>query len=99
LQLEHPGQLHGQPVIDELKDSDWSVLVASFNSETEAQQLATMLNHQGPIIPARKIKKDDAYQVIAGPFKDKKEVKAVAKRIQMDFEIEVEPLKPKTSTN
>jgi L,D-transpeptidase ErfK/SrfK len=100
LQLRHPEQLHGQPVIDELKDSDWAVLVASFNNETEAQQLATMLNHQGPIIPARKIKKDDAYQVIAGPFKDKKEVKAVAKRIQMDFEIEVEPLKPKvTSTN
>jgi L,D-transpeptidase ErfK/SrfK len=100
LQLGHPEQFHGQPVIDELKDSDWSVLVASFNNETEAQQLATMLNHQGPIIPARKIKKDDAYQVIAGPFKNKKEVKAVAKRIQMDFEIEVEPLKPKvTSTN
>jgi len=100
LQLGHPEQFHGQPVIAELKDSDWSVLVASFNNETEAQELATMLNHQGPIIPARKIRKDDAYQVIAGPFKDKKEVKAVAKRIQMDFELEVEPLKPKaTSTN
>jgi L,D-transpeptidase ErfK/SrfK len=53
-----------------------------------------MLNHQGPIIPSRKIKKNNAYQVIAGPFKNKKEVNAIAKRIRMDFEIDVEPLKP-----
>jgi L,D-transpeptidase ErfK/SrfK len=54
-----------------------------------------MLNHQGPIIPARKIKINDSYQVIAGPFKNKNEVKAVAKRIQIDFEMDVEPLKPR----
>ena len=95
VQLEHPEQLYQQPVAGELKDSDWSVLVASFDNETEAQQLATMLNHQGPIIPARKIQKNNAYQVIAGPFKNKKEVNAVAKRIRMDFEIDVEPLKPR----
>ncbi|MDD1626914.1 MAG: SPOR domain-containing protein, partial [Methylococcaceae bacterium] len=70
-------------------------LVASFDNEIEAQELATMLNHQGPIIPARKIQKNNAYQVIAGPFKNKKEVNAVAKRIRMDFEIAVEPLKPR----
>ena len=69
--------------------------MASFDNETEAQELATMLNHQGPIIPARKIQKNNTYQVIAGPFKTKKEVNAVAKRIRMDFEIEVEPLKPR----
>ena len=95
VQLEHPEQLYQQPVVAELKDSDWSVLVASFDNEIEAQQLATMLNHQGPIIPARKIKKNNAYQVIAGPFKNKKEVNAIAKRIRMDFEIDVEPLKPR----
>ena len=95
VQLEHPEQLYQQPVVEELKDSDWSVLVASFDNEIEAQQLATMLNHQGPIIPARKIQKNNAYQVIAGPFKNKKEVNAVAKRIRMDFEIDVEPLKPR----
>jgi L,D-transpeptidase ErfK/SrfK len=94
VQLEHPEQLYQQPVVEELKDSDWSVLVASFDNEIEAQKLATMLNHQGPIIPARKIQKNNAYQVIAGPFKNKKEVNAVAKRIRMDFEIDVEPLKP-----
>jgi len=74
--------------------------VASFNDETKAQQLATMLNHQGPIIPARKIQKDDAYQVIAGPFKSKSAMKAAAKRIKMDFEINGEPIKPRlTSVN
>jgi L,D-transpeptidase ErfK/SrfK len=59
-----------------------------------------MLNHQGPIIPARKVQKNNAYQVIAGPFKSKKEMNAVAKRIRMDFEMAVEPLKPRlTSVN
>ncbi|MEY3288566.1 MAG: hypothetical protein RLZZ419_808 [Pseudomonadota bacterium] len=95
VQLKHPEQLYQQPVVAELKDSDWSILVASFDNEEDAQQLATMLNHQGPIIPARKIKKDGGYQVIAGPFKNKKEVNNIAKRIQMDFELDVKPLKPR----
>lgn len=100
MQLKHPGQFYDQPVAGELKDSDWAILVASFNDETKAQQLATMLNHQGPIIPAHKIQKNDAYQVIAGPFKNKTAMKAAAKRIKMDFEIEGEPLKPRlTSVN
>ena len=98
VQLAHPEQLYQQPVVGELKDSDWSVLVASFDNELEAQKLATMLNHQGPIIPARKIQKNNTYQVIAGPFKNKKEVNAVAKRIRMDFEIEVEPLEPRLAS-
>ena len=100
VQLKHPDQFYGQPVVEELKDSDWSILVAGFNDEAKAQQLATMLNHQGPIIPARKVQKNDAYQVIAGPFKSKTEMKAAAKRIKMDFEIDGEPLKPRlTSVN
>ena len=100
VQLKHPGQFYDQPVAKELRDSDWSIMVASFNDETKAQQLATMLNHQGPIIPAHKILKNDAYQVIAGPFKNKAEMKAAAKRIKMDFELDGEPLKPRlTSVN
>ncbi|MGZ8136824.1 MAG: L,D-transpeptidase family protein [Methylococcaceae bacterium] len=94
LQLKHPDQLYQQPVIAELKDSDWAALVATFDNEAEAQKLAAMLTHQGPMIPARKVKKEDGYQVIAGPFKSKKEVKSVAKRIRMDFELDVEPLQP-----
>lgn len=95
VQLKHPEQLYQQPVVPELKDSDWSIMVASFDNEVEAQELATMLTHQGPIIPARKIQKDNTYRVVAGPFKNKKEAKAAAKRIKMDFEINVEPLKPR----
>ena len=94
LQLEHPEQLYGQPVMEELKDTDWALLAGSFDNEIEAQQLAVMLNHQGPPIPARKIEKDGAYQVIAGPFKNKKEVKTVAQRIRMDFELDTKLLKP-----
>jgi L,D-transpeptidase ErfK/SrfK len=74
-------------------------LVASFDNEQEAQEMSAMLNHQGPIIPSRKVQKDNAYQVIAGPFKNKKEVNAIAKRIRMDFEIDVKPLKPIMSEN
>lgn len=68
MQLEHPEQLYQQPVVGELKDNDWSVLMAIFNTEIEAQQLETMLNHQGSIIPASKIQKHNAYQVIARPL-------------------------------
>jgi len=57
VQLEHPEQLYQQPVVGELKDSDWSVLVASFDNEIEAQKLATMLNHQGRSFPPVKFKK------------------------------------------
>jgi len=100
VQLQHPGQFYDQPIAESLRDSDWSIRVASFDDETKAQQLATMLNHQGPIIPAHKILKNDAYQVIAGPFKNKTEMKAAAKRIKMDFELDGEPLKPRlTSVN
>jgi L,D-transpeptidase ErfK/SrfK len=94
LQLAHPRQLYEQPVIEDLKANDWSMLVATFDNETKAQQLAAMLNHQGPPIPARKIQKNESYQVIAGPYKNKKEVKAAAQRIRLDFEINVETLEP-----
>jgi L,D-transpeptidase ErfK/SrfK len=95
--LKHPEQFYEQPVIESLKDNNWSIKVASFNDETEAQKLATMLNHQGPIIPAHKVQKANAYQVIAGPFKSKTAMKAAAKRIKMDFEIDGEPLKPRST--
>ncbi len=87
-ELEHPERFYGAPVIPELTDSDWAILVADFNSEVTAQQLAAMLNHQGPPIPARKVEKNGSYQVIAGPFKDQKEAELVAYRIKMDFEFD-----------
>jgi len=87
-EVQHPEHLYGQPVVPELTDSDWTLLVADFANELTAQQLAAMLNHQGPPIPARKVEKNGSYQVIAGPFKDQKEAELVAHRIKMDFEID-----------
>ncbi len=94
LHLAHPGRLYKQPFVEELKESDWAMRVASFDNENEAQQLAAMLNHQGPPIPARKIQKNNTYEVIAGPYKSKKDVKKAATRLRMDFELNAEPLEP-----
>lgn len=98
LQLSHPVQFYEQPVVEELSKVDWALLVASFDNEIEARQLATMLNHQGPIIPARKVQKDSSYYVIAGPFKNKAEMQAAAKRIKLDFELKAKPLKPQIAS-
>lgn len=98
VQLARPSRLYGQPVAETLDANDWAMLVATFNNENEAQQLAAMLNHQGPPIPARKVQANNAYQVVAGPFKNQKEAKAAASRLRFDFEIEaklLKPLKPK----
>ena len=93
--LEHPGQFYGQPEVKELSDSDWSILAASFDNESDAQKLAAMLNHQGPPIPARKIAKNGSFEVVAGPFKNKKEAKIVAQRIKMNFDMEAKALEPR----
>jgi L,D-transpeptidase ErfK/SrfK len=98
VQLAHPGKLYGQPVTETLDENDWAMLVTTFNNENEAQQLAAMLNHQGPPIPARKVQANNGYQVVAGPFKNKKEAKAAASRIRFDFEIEAKLLKPKDTS-
>lgn len=92
--LNRPNTLYGQPLVAPLKNSDWSILVDTFKDETAAQRMVAMLNHQGPSIPARKIQQGGDYQVIAGPFKDKKEAKAFAKRIRYEFEIDVKPIEP-----
>ena len=99
VELVHPEKFYHQPIVEDIKDSDWSVFVASFNDEIEAQKLATMLNHQGPIIPSRKVKTDKNYHVIAGPFKNKKEVNVITKRIKMDFDVDAKPLKPRLASN
>lgn len=93
-ELEHPEHFHGTPVIPKLTGRDWAVLVAAFDDEAEARQLAAMLNHQGPPIPARKMEKDGFYQVIAGPFKNQNEAESAVRRIKMDFELDSELLQP-----
>lgn len=95
-EVQHPEYFHGQPVVPELTDSDWAILVADFGNEAMAQQLAGMLNHQGPPIPARKVAIDGSFQVLAGPFKNQKEAEAIARRIKTDFEMDVQLLQPAT---
>lgn len=95
IKVRRPESLYGQPAVNELTERDWSIMTPSFSSETEAQKLAAMLNHLGPQIPARKIEKDGSYQVVAGPFKNKKETRVIANRIKSSFDMEVTPVKPK----
>lgn len=95
--IKHPDQLYQQPVVAELTDNDWAALVNRYDNEAEAQTLAAILNHQGPIIPARKIQKDHSYLVVAGPFKSKKEMKAVVKRLHTGYDFDVQPIEPGSS--
>jgi len=99
LELRHPDQLYGQPRAVDLAETDWSLMAASFPQENDAQKFAAMLNHQGPQIPARKVAKDGIFQVIAGPFKNKKEAKLAAKRIKSNFDLEAVAIEPKSSNN
>jgi L,D-transpeptidase ErfK/SrfK len=93
-QIAHPGTLYGQPVIKTLTNDDWAMLVATFDSENDARKLAAMLNHQGPQIPARHVMTNNKYQVIAGPFENKKQAKEAASRIRFDFELDAKVLEP-----
>jgi L,D-transpeptidase ErfK/SrfK len=93
-ELEHPEHFYGAPAVPALTGSDWAILVAAFDNAGEARQLAAMLNHQGPPIPARKVEKDGSYQVIAGPFKDQKAAELAARRIKMEFELDIKLLQP-----
>lgn len=95
VQLSHPTKLYGQPEMVALTDNAWAMLVATFDNANDAQKLAAMLNHQGPPIPSRKVEVNNAYQVVAGPFKNQKQAKEAASRIRFDFEIEAKLLKPK----
>lgn len=99
IKVQRPDRLFGQPAINELTERDWSVVTESFSNEEDARKLAAMLNHQGPPIPARKIEKDGVFQVVAGPFKTKREAKITVKRIQSSFDLAATPVKPKTLKN
>ncbi len=87
-EVQHPEHFYGQPVVPEFSDGDWALLVADYANEQTAQDMVAILNHQGPPIPARKVEKNGSYQVIAGPFKDRKEAELVVHSIKMDFEID-----------
>ena len=71
-------------------------MAADVREEIEAQRIATIINHQGPPIPARVLSKSNSHRVIAGPFDDIGEAKDAAKRLKIDLEIDgilIEPAK------
>jgi L,D-transpeptidase ErfK/SrfK len=88
VELEHPEALYGKPEIPALKLQAWYVLAADVPDKIEAQRLAAIINHQGPQIPARVLRKSDSYRVVAGPFDDGSEAKKAAKRLKIDLEID-----------
>lgn len=96
--VAHPGRFHGQPMPGSLGVDDWSIAVASFDDEIEARRVAAVLNHQGPPIPARPVRGESGYQVIAGPYKHREEVEAVAEQIRRDFKFDAKPLPPETAS-
>lgn len=87
LRLRHPVKLYGQPQVPEFKTDAWYVLAADFRDEVEARRLAAIINHQGPQIPARVLSISDRHRVLAGPFNNKDDAAAAAKRMRIDLEI------------
>jgi L,D-transpeptidase ErfK/SrfK len=87
-EVEHPDTLYGRPQIPELKSPAWYVLAAEMPEEIEALRIATIINHQGPQIPARVLSKGNSHRVIAGPFKDVSDAKVAAKRLKIDLDLD-----------
>ncbi|MFO7708081.1 MAG: L,D-transpeptidase family protein [Desulfobacterales bacterium] len=94
IEIKHPGTLYGKPEIPELKADAWYVLAAVLQEKVDAERLAAIINHQGPPIPARVLSMSGRHRVLAGPFNNRIEARAAAKRLKIDLEIEgvvVEP--------
>jgi len=92
--LAHPEKFYGQPVPGNLDMNSWTIDVASFDDEIEARRVASMLNHQGPPIPASSMRNEQGYRVIAGPFEDRQAALAAAERINRSFEFDARLLMP-----
>ncbi|MGE5800492.1 MAG: L,D-transpeptidase family protein [Syntrophaceae bacterium] len=88
VEIEHPAQLIGQPRVPALKAGAWYVRADEMIGEINARRLAAVLNHQGPPIPARVVQKGNRYQVLAGPYANKKAASEAARRIKSDLEID-----------
>jgi len=89
-EVMRPDRLHGMPVVPPLLSDSWSVLAMAFSHREYAEKLAAMLNHQGPQIPSRVLEKGQEYQVVAGPFENRKQALEVTQRIRREFEIDAE---------
>ncbi len=92
--LAHPEKLYGQPIVEPIQKTDWSITVARFGEERAAQKLAALLNHQGPSIPSRVEMQGDKFLIVAGPFHSKEEVLKILKRLEIELELKGEPNPP-----
>jgi len=99
LEVRHPSALNGIPKIPELKSDAWSVLAADVRDRVDAVRLSTIINHQGPPIPARVLAKNDRYRVVAGPFDDIREAKDAIKRLKIDLELDGKLIEPANKNN
>ncbi|MEW6186904.1 MAG: SPOR domain-containing protein, partial [Thermodesulfobacteriota bacterium] len=100
LEVRHPVDLYGKPEVPDLRPEAWSILAAEVEDEIEAKRLSAIINHQGPPIPARVIKNEPGYRVIAGPFNDLKEANEAIKRLKIDLEMDgklIEPVRKRQS--
>lgn len=86
--VHHPSSLFGMPVVPPLKAGQWSLQAGSFINESNAIQLAAILNHQGPPIPSRVIEGKNRYSVVAGPFENREHAQKISRRMQKEFEID-----------
>jgi len=92
--LKRPDTWAWQNPVARLNNQDIAVLAASFKAENDAKKFAAMLNHQGPPIPARTVRNDKTFLVVAGPFKTVKQANQVIKRIKINFEMDAKLFKP-----
>ena len=88
MEVEHPDKLYGRTELPKLRLDAWYVLAADVSDEIEALRLASIINHQGPPIPARVISKSNSHRVVAGPFNDAGAAQNAAKRLKIDLEID-----------
>jgi L,D-transpeptidase ErfK/SrfK len=86
--IRHPGKLFGRPEIPALKMNAWYVLAGERSNEKDAARLAAIINHQGPQIPARVLAKNGSHRVVAGPFENSREARAVVKRLKIDLDLD-----------
>lgn len=95
--IVRPDKWFGQPESARKASNGWYVSAAVMSSETAAQRLAAILNHQGPPIPAQVVPSGERHQVIAGPFANAKAAKTAVKRLKVDLELDGRILPPKAS--
>lgn len=86
--VARPQQLYGMPPIPLLKQGDWSIIAGSFLQESNAIQLAAILNHQGPQIPSRVVKRNSHYRVVSGPFIDQDYAKKISRQMLKNQDLE-----------